>query len=310
MLTLTFLLIFLRALSCTRTSSLRMYNRFFNRIRKEMENDRDEKDTLDAFEQEFYANFSSQKSNIVSSSLDMNISSEIGTVVNAFKFDEKMGTYAYGTESQDSIVKILISGAKGTKVSAGKKQISTLALSEIVESNQTANAIVYASKISDTEYIIDAKAEEAEGKSEINSKGQYVICKSVGRRYVFDSLKTAYAINKMFRLVIGSDYVKFSVNVLMAGASVRSTGVVSKSIIKIIDYIITADDKKARTNIGLFMSDNATDDKQSKSKHFGFLRIENSKSRQEQVNGGTAYVDAKNTDVNGYFLEFLTLTKK
>ena len=293
-----------------RRNTLPMYNKFFKKIRKAMEQEQEDLDIFDDFEQEFYTHFNNKRGGISSSTIDLDVSSEINTIVNAYKYDEKLGTYAYGTEQNNQFIKILISGAKGTKSEDRGKQISTLALSEIVEQNQTANAIVYASKISDTDYIIDAKINEAEGESSINEKGQFIMCKSVGRRYIFDSLKTALARTKMYRLAIGSDYLKFEINLLIAGAAVKSESVVSKSSIKVMAYIISDADKKVRTNIGLFTSENKTDKKRSISQHFGFLRIDKSNSNHEQETASHALADEKSTAVSAYFIEFLNLLRK
>jgi len=303
MLNLTVVVFMIQLTLCGKNGSLSMYNDFFQKIRKTMEQEKEDIDVLNTFEQDFYTQFINNKLSISSSTIDLDVSSEINTIVNAYKYDEKLGTYAYGSEQDDKFVKILISGAKGAKSSSN--QISTLSLSERVKLNQTANAIVYASKISDTDYIIDAKVNEAEGKAGTNEKGQYIMCKSVGRRYIFDSLKSALAMTKMYRLAIGSDYVKFEINFLLAGAAVKTDNVVSKSTIKIMAYIITNDSKKVGTNLGLFTSENVTNDKKSVSTHFGFLRIEKKNSVQQQQTDSKAVADSKSTEVSAYFLDFL-----
>lgn len=296
-------------INCGQSVKLTTYNGFFDKIRATMEDDKDDKAVLTRFEQDFYMFYSNKKNTISSSSLDLDVSTEINTLVNAFKFDQKLGTYAYGTETNDQFIKILISGAKGTKSSAGSKQISTLALSEIVELNQTANAIAYAARIGTSDYIIDAKVDEAEGKPAVNDKGQYIVCKSVGKRYVLDSLKSSLAITKMYRLAIGSDYAKFEINLLIAGAAVKDDSVVSKSSIKVMAYIITSGDSKVKTNMGLFTSENKTNDQKSVSTHFGFLRVQKAKDLDTQKTESSVSADANGTNASAYFLDFLNSIK-
>lgn len=287
--------------------SLSMYNSFFSSIRAVMEDSDDDKKIFNDFEQQFYSVYSSQKSNINSSALDIDVLSEIDTVVNAYKADKVNGTFAYGTEENDKFVKILISGAKGTKTTA--KQLSTLSMSEIVEPNQTANAMAYAAKISDTDYIIDAKVDDADDYPSINEKGQYIVSKSLGNRYIIDSLKSSLAVNKMYRLALGKDYIKFEINLLMAGAAVKSDSVISKSSIKVMVYVMSTSDKKVRTNIGLFTSDNRTTAAASVSTHFGYLRIMSSNVNGAQTTGGTAASTDQGTSTTAYFLEFLNSIK-
>lgn len=301
------LMIFIGKIISTKTTALEMYNRFFENVRKRLAEEKGSAEVLMAFEQSFYSTFNDKLNSITSSTINIDVSSEISTIVNAYKYDETLGTYAYGSEKDNKFLKVLISGAKGSKSSGNTKQIATLALSEIVEMNQSANAIVYASKISDTQYVLDAKVNDAEGQAEINNKGQYIFCKSIGHRYIFDSLKTALAITKMFRLAIGSDYIKFDVSILMAGAGVRSAGVVSKSTIQVQSYVITKDDYQVKENSGYFISDNMTDDQKSVSNHFALIRIQKSKdAMMNSKASGSAVADSKNTQVSGFLLDFLT----
>lgn len=294
----------------TNAPTLSMYNTFFTNIRAAMEDSEDDKTILNNFEQQFYSVYSTQKSNIHSSSLDIDVQSEISTVVNAYKYDKENSTYAYGTEQNNEFVKILISGAKGTKTVTTATQLTTLALAEIVELNQTADAIAYAARISDTDYIIDAKVDDADDHPQINEKGQYLVAKSQGKRYIIDSLKSSLAVNKMYRLALGSDYVKFEINLLMAGASVKPDSVISKSTIKVMSYVITNTDYKVRSNIGLFTSDNKTNKDMSVSTHFGYLRVQQVGLANNQTSGGSSMSTDTGTSTSAYFLDFLNTIKK
>ena len=60
--------------------------------------------------------------------------------------------------------------------------------------------------------------------------------------------KTAIALTKIYRVFVGKDYIRFVVNLLVSGASVKDDHLLSKSSLNIINYMSYYDGRKIHNN--------------------------------------------------------------
>ena len=291
------------------SSTMYKYNRFFELVRRRLVS-RSEMDMLNYFEQYLYKNLCKTEDDIKSKEVNFKLTEDIDSIVNAYNFNKNLGTFSYGTKSNNNFIKIMISGAKGQAMTKDSDGISTLALSEIVERDSMAVSIAYASRISATDYVLDAKVDQKKIKMTTNNDGQVIISSSVGNKYMLKQYKTVIAVTKMYRLIIGVDYIKFEVNLLVAGASCKNDEVISKSIIKINTYLIAGESAKARQNLGLFTSENRTNAKKSLSTHFGLLKVNKKNYLDLKTSEGIAKANKKGTKVDAVYNQFKRLTEQ
>lgn len=268
------------------------YNTKFDKIRQQLE-DEGEIKVLDQYEQLFYKKHNTVKDKIHSTIIDVSISEQINSVVSAYNYDKKKGSSTHGTKSNNKFCKIMISGARGKTKSPDAEDISTLALSENVDKNNTAICIAYASRISEVDFVLDAKVDNKPVSITLNADHQLVISSSEGNKYMFSDIKTVVGSTKMYRLAIGKDYLKFEINLLVSGACIQGERVLSKSIIKVMTYLALDDGERCRKNVGLFTSENKTMDKKTHSTHFGFLSVDKLEVKSIQETGGKAKANKK-----------------
>ena len=295
--------------SRSRTSStMSKYYGYFCKVRGRLI--RSEASVLTKFEQFFYKNFGPDGKKIKSKKVNFKFDENLDTLVNADNSNEAIKSISFGTKTNNSFVKLMISGAKGKSKKNGSKDISTLALSEIVENESMGVAIAYASMISPTDFVLDAKVDQKKMKLTKNNKGQVIITACVGNKYTFKTIRTVVGVTKMYRLVIGVDYIKFEVSLLVAGASVKDDSVISKSIIKISTYLISGQSKAARHNLGIFTSENKTVPKKSLSTHFGLLKVNKKDVTEIQTTEGASVANKDKLQTDAVYNEFKRLSEK
>ena len=285
-------------------SHLKKYNLLFGQIRKKIKGE-ETLQILNTSEQTFYRNYAKQRRNIRSNKLDLIKIDRLSTFSNSYTLDKKKGALSYGTKDNKSFSKVMISGAKGNHKKNESGEISTLALSELVEKHQTCVSIAYASKLVDGSFILDAKVEDKEQKISINDDGQLIISKTVGRKYKLSKFKAIVGITTMYRVIIGLDYVKFEISMLISGASVRADKVKSKSIIKVDDIIACEGNNKIKYNLAVFSAKNITNSKKSLSNYMGFMSIDKENVRAIREAESTAEAADNGSKVSTFFSQFL-----
>jgi hypothetical protein len=285
------------------------YNRYFEGVRRSLK-DVNDAAMLTRYEQFFYKNLTSKQGDIKSKKINFKLEEDIDALVNAYSFDKDLGTFSYGTKTNNAFIKVMICGARGSAKNKKSEGHSTLALSEIVELDSTAVAIAYGNKISDTDFVLDAKVDQKKISMSVNKSGQLIISSTVGNKYMLKHLKTVVGVTKMRRLVIGVDYIKFEVNLLVAGASIKKDNVISKSIIKISTYLVMEGKRRCRQNLGLFTSENKTNLKNSKSSHFGLLKVDKHNITDIKTSEGLAKANQKTTKVDAVYNEFKLLSER
>ena len=329
----TIFIVYLALLINGVVSNHRGYKRSFNKIynlicqiRAKMD-DKVAKKYLNSFEQDVYRNYSSHREYIQSTFSDLTAGDNLDALVNAYNYNEDLGTYSYGKKTNSNFIKICISGAKG-KVETYKtsnetnpahntkkvKEISTLALSEIVERHDSALVIVYAARLSEIDHILDVKAEDQNVKMLINEDGQMVISCAKAKKYVFRHLKTAIGVTRMFRMIVGKDYVKFEINVLVAGAAIKKDRVVSKSTIKVSSFTAKLNVDRISANVGLFTSENETNQLKSHSTHQGFLSVDKHDIKQTEkqvhITGGKGTAEKAANHVDAFYDKYKSIVGK
>lgn len=298
---------------CRRNSKMHMYNKLADQIRREL-TDRNDIKMFNCFEQDFYKNYCSNKQHITSSHSHIKVADEIKALVSAYNIDKEKGTQSYGTKTNNNFVKICISGAKGkttknTTVSqgSGAKEMSSLALSEMVDRTSSALVIVFAEKLGDGDFVLDAKADDENKNMVVNEDGQLVISGAKGTRFLFRKLKTIVGVTKMYRLIIGKDYIRFEINLLTAGAAIKCDRVVSKSTVRVVNFIAKEKKERVGVNVGLFTSENETDEHKGKSVHLGFLSIDQEDVKDKQKSKGVAKVASDGAEVDVFYNKFKTI---
>ena len=288
------------------------FKKRINAIRIENWDNKETITAIDELEQIFLKNYKKFKPKITSKKSTMSLNDNLSAFAKAHKYDKSLGAHTYGVKTGKNFTKILISGARGKKKKSYKKgskaEISTLGLAEIIEMHQTGITAAFASQKESDEYFIDAKVNEESAKVLLNKKGQLEISKSLGKKYLIHSSKSALGVTKIFRMLFGTDYVKLIVSFLVSGASVKQNSVLSKSSVTVKVYL-TYDQKlfqgsiynKAilvKKNLGYFSSENKTNYKRSVSKHLGYLMIQKPHGNSKQsVYGEAQAEEGKGTKV-------------
>ncbi len=292
-----------------RYSRITKYNLAFNALRKVNYRNNETISTLDYLEARFHRVFHKYSHLITALSKNLNLASEISAQAKTFKLNKAMGAHTHGS-TLGKRKKILICGAKGKVRKVGvKKAISTFALSEIVENYQNGISAAFASVDHNGRYSIDAKINEEVDNSKMNSNGELEISRSLSRKYLVHRKKISVGKTKIFRLLIGKDYVRLIVNYMLSGAAVRGKKVFSKSSITIKNYLSSAlqigghrlPKITVKHTIGIFSSENQTDQNKSISQHKGYLMVQKDDSLKVKNAGSYARVDKNGGNTDAYY---------
>ncbi len=238
-------------------------------------------------------------------SIHLNLAEDISAAADAQLNHEGFSTRTFGTKNGQSYTQFLISGAKGKK-SIGSSdtvyEISSLALSEILEINQIGISASFASVTPKGQYFIDSKVNENSTDYKI-VRGQLEIMNSMAQKFLIHEQKSAIGLTKIYKLLIGKDYMRLVIKILISGAGVRGLKVLSKASIRINSFLAfdnpqDSSNPRLIKNLGFFTSENQTSQVKSVSKHYGYLLVQMDELFREQITKGKAAANDEKTKTN------------
>ncbi len=288
-----------------------IYKERFRALKNENEGNAETLEVLESMEKEFDKKFKFYANGIKSVKIEIGADDNISSYANAHNYDEDMGAHTYGMKTGQDVSKILISGARGSKKKVeNETEINTLGITEIIEEYQTGISAAFASKTANGQYFIDAKVNKENEDFKINAKGQLEISYPIAKKYIIHSSKTALGTTKIYRLLVGLDYLQLIETFLMSGATVKDDCVLSKSSISVKIFLTCDKDEKnpkikVHKNLGFFSSENKTDYERSVSNHIGYLMIDkeslNDKLKKEELTTAHASADKNGTSLDATY---------